>query len=82
MSIDKELIVIAKNLHPVYGGNIFLVTYLLKTKQEGIRNAYHVTAQVRGIENADPYMDVYEIEALTDNMHTLGYDAIKDLLGW
>lgn len=69
-------------LRPTYGGQVLEVEYELTTTQNNIQNVYTLTAEVRGIATAEPYMNLLTCEPQTNNEETLTFDAINDLLDW
>lgn len=66
----------------VYGGSKVLVTYSLKTEQNGIENNYIVEAEIRGIATADLYLQFDGYEALSNNEETLTAEGVEELLNW
>jgi len=75
-----NLVKLNTELKSCYGGQKILITYELTTMCEHTKNIYIVVAEVRGLDVAEPYLDVYSIEAETNNENTLVDDAIIDLL--
>lgn len=69
-------------LVPCYGGQRIESQYTLTTTQNNILNVYTVDAEVRGLNTADPYMNVLSVENLTNNEETLTQEGIEDLLSW
>lgn len=67
---------------PVYGGSKIIITYLLTTECYGVVNKYEVDAELRGIDNASPYLSMHTYRPLNNNEATLTEDAITDLLEW
>lgn len=69
-------------LAPVWGGTAVTSHYDLTTECHGVINHYNVSAEVRGLDNGEPFMDMTKCEATTNNEATLINEAIQDLLGW
>lgn len=63
----------------VYGGFSLNCKYCIETKQNHRKNRYTVTAQIRGLENGEPFLKVIDSKALDNNEETLTHDAVCDL---
>ncbi len=82
--METEILKLEHNsttVEPTYGGTS-VIEYHLITTCEGLKNEYEVTAEVRGIPTAEPYLSVWGVKALTNNENTLTSEAVVDLLNW
>lgn len=64
---------------PVYGGHKILSGYYIETVQNGIKNAYKVETEIRGLETGEPYLNVINVTAYDNNEETLTDEAITGL---
>jgi len=69
-------------IQKTFGGGKVVVTYSLKTEQNGIENNYIVYAEIRGIATADLYLQFEGYEALNNNEETLTAEGVEALLDW
>jgi len=53
--------------------------YLMTTVQNGIKNQYEIEAKLCGLQDANPYLVAYNVEALTNNYETLMDYAVEGL---
>ena len=68
-----------KTMIPTYGGQTINVTYVLTHTRYGIKNQYNVTAEVRGLQDGSPYLNVVSVERKDNNEETLIDSAVEEL---
>lgn len=66
----------------VFGGFKRICVYMMETKSNGYKNAYKVSVELRGIHDANPYLEwsSAEVSPLNNNEETLIEDAVRYLL--
>ena len=68
---------------PSYGGKRIEIEYVMKHSKYGRLNEYRVTCELLGLQTAEPYLSVYNVEFIgyieNSNDETLTREAASDL---
>ncbi len=63
----------------IFGGFRLESEYYIETTQNGIKNDYTVTAEIRGLSTGDIFLQPTHIERHHNNAETLIDEAVRDL---
>lgn len=66
-------------IFPKWGGTSVIAEYSMTLKKNGWLNTYTIEAEVRGLKDCSPYLEVISVEAMHNNEETLIDSAVIDI---